>query len=627
MLRSKSEWEDFLDNRKTKVLVFTALVSIGFALIIFRLWHLQIVQYATLSNRADSNRIRQLTVDGRRGKIFDSGNIALVDSRPSFLVSIIPEDVDDPEKTLKLLRERIEFDIDEVLAKMKVSSAFKPVMIQRDVPRSDIAFIEERRMELPGVLIETRAIRNYIFGKLGAHLIGYLGAISPEEYAKAPKSVYAKDDYVGKNGIEKMFEEVIRGQKGLKRIEVDAAGRQLSQLGLINPRSGSDLHLTIDYDTQAAAERGMEGKMGSAVAIDPQTGALLAFVNRPTFDPNKFAYGISKENWRSLMDDDFHPLQNRATQGQYPPGSTFKIVVAAAALEERIINKNTVINCPGHFYFGGRPYRCWKRSGHGLMDIKQALIQSCDVYFYTIGDRLGIDKIAKYAKMFGLGAAPDLKLGKERAGIVPTQEWKKRVIGERWWPGETLSCSIGQGFVLTTPLQQARMIAAIANKGKLVWPQLVRRIDHPDEASFLEKIKANPPIEIPIKKRNLAIISEALKGVVSAKRGTAWRLKNGKYQYAGKTGTSQVIKLGQKVEKDIEKIKLKYRDHGWFVGFAPYDNPRIAVAVLAEHGGHGGEAAAPVAQMIMDAYLTKIGIPPREEPEKTGPLAALGRSQ
>ncbi len=604
--KPRTESELFFRSLKRKVVICTALVTIGFAAMSLRLWNLQIAQHEALSNRAESNRMRRITLDGLRGKILDRNGKILVDNRPSFQLSIIPEDVENPKETLAYLNNFIPVDIEAVISEMKKTRPFKPVVIKRDISREEVAFIEERRISLPGIFLEIKPIRNYIYNDFSSHLLGYLGAISPKQYASAEPLAYSRDDFIGKYGIEKIFEGRLRGVKGFKHVEVDAAGRELGRMSLKPPSSGADISLTLDYDVQAAAEKAMEGKMGAAIAIDPDNGDILAYVSKPSFDPNIFSFGITSDEWKKLLNDDFHPLQNRVTQAMYPPGSTFKIITTAAALEEGIITPETQIFCPGHYRLGKRTYRCWKRQGHGWMDVHTAIVQSCDVFFYNTGLKLGVDTIAKYARIFGLGEKTGVELEGENSGLIPTTEWKKRVKKEPWILGETVSVSIGQGFVLTTPIQQARMVAAIANGGWLVRP----RVTLPKGEDVVHKEK------IPISANTIKLIAESLRGVVNEDHGTGWRLRKGPYEYAGKTGTSQVIRMKRNEKWDNNKIKIKHRDHGWFVAFAPYDDPKIAVAVISEHGGHGGEAAAPVAKQIMDAYLKKI-LPKEEDAVST----------
>lgn len=592
MYTARSEWEEFLEQRKNKAALFLAAVLVSILVIALRLWHLQVIEHAALATRAESNRIREVILEGPRGKIFDRDGAPLVDSRPSFQLAVIPEDVENPEEALRQLAGRIEFEDDNPLEKIKKSRPFETVVLKRDIPREEVAFVEERRLDLPGVNLQVKPVRNYIHGDFAAHLLGYLGAIAPAQY-EAQSDVYLRDDFVGQYGVERSFEERLRGVKGVKRVEVDAAGRELSVLGVAQPQSGAELRLSLHYATQAVAEQAFEGRSGGAVALDPRTGEVLALVSKPSFDPNAFAYGVSAKSWSALVTDEWRPLQNRVTQGQYPPGSTFKIVMAVAGLEEGVITPDTSIFCPGYFTFGNRSYRCWKKPGHGAVDVRQALIQSCDVFFYQVGRKLGIDKIAEYSRKFGLGLPSKIDLGGEESGLIPTQAWKQRVRKEPWLPGETISASIGQGYVLVTPLQQARMISAIANGGLLINPRLTGGAEQ----------GARAPQRLEVRPETLRLVHEALRGVVNAPHGTAWRLRQSKYAYGGKTGTSQVVRLKRDGERGDEDIDIRHRDHAWFVAFGPTEDPRIAVAVIAEHSGHGGDVAAPIAQAIMDTYL------------------------
>lgn len=587
--------------------MFTIVMALGCAVITMRLWHLQVIQYATLASKAENNRIRELSIDGLRGKILDRNGVTLVDNRPSFQLSLIPEDIDDPRQALDYLSSKIEIDQQAAIKEIESVKPFQPVALKRDLSREDVAFVEERRINLPGVFLEIKPIRNYLFGELGAHALGYLGAISESQLLSREFAKFSRNDFIGQAGVEKLYENGLRGSKGMKRLEVDAAGREMNHLEDISPKSGSNLYLTLDYDAQLAAEKSFEGHMGAAVALDPSTGEILAYISKPAYDPNKFAYGVNPADWKALTDDEWHPLQNRVIQGQYPPGSTFKIIMALGALEEGVINTSTTVFCPGYFNFGNRAYRCWKKEGHGHMNVHTALVQSCDVFFYTMGMKLGINRIASYANMFGLGAKTNLGFTGEKAGLIPTTQWKERARKEKWMLGETVSCAIGQGYVLTTPLQLARMIAAVANGGSLVRPTIVKTGDAgPKEAE-----------RAPISPQNMDTVRQALRGVVAEPHGTAWALKDGPFEYAGKTGTAQVIRMKQGEVVKTRDQELRYKDHAWFVAFAPFDDPKIAVAVISEHGGHGGEAAAPIAKAIMDAYLGKLieAKKPAAEPE------------
>jgi len=600
MLKPRAESEFFFRRLRGKIAIFAMLTTVGCALIAMRLWHLQVMQYTTLSTKSESNRIREFTIEGLRGKIQERNGVTLVDNRPAFYLSAVPEDMDDPDKEIGFLASRMGIDAKSSLENIGAAKSFQTVTLKRDLSRNEVAFIEEHRLDLPGVFMEIKPVRSYVYGEMAAHFLGYLGAISEGQLLKPEFAMFSRSDFIGQAGAEKRFENALRGAKGLKRLEVDAAGREISHLGDIPPKAGGDLRLTLDLEAQAAAEKAFEGKMGAAIALDPQTGETLAFVSKPSFDPNNFAYGINAAEWKKLVEGEFHPLQNRAIQGQYPPGSTYKVVMAAAALQEGVITPATTFYCPGHFTFGNKTYRCWKKEGHGSVNVHLALVQSCDVFFYNVGLKLGINKAAAYVNGFGLGEKSGIDPATEKPGLIPTTGWKERTRKEKWILGETVSCAIGQGFVLVTPVQMARMIAAVANGGKLVTPRIVR-----DEVARAgEKVRT-----VPVSPQNLEIVRAALRGVINEPHGTAGSLRNGPFEYAGKTGTAQVLKMKQGDYTKSQNLEFKYRDHAWFVAFAPFDNPKIAVAVIAEHAGHGGEAAAPIARAIMDAYLSKTIAP------------------
>jgi penicillin-binding protein 2 len=408
--------------------------------------------------------------------------------------------------------------------------------------------------------------------------------------------------------LENVFESTLRGKKGHKEVEADVSGRELKVIRKLPPESGDNLILTLDVKVQEELEKAMNTTPekivnGSAVVIKVQTGEILAITSKPTFDPNEFASGITPGNWRKLINDKMHPLQNRSIHSQYPPGSTYKIAVAYAALEERVVDPKTTIYCPGHFKLGRGRYRCWKKSGHGAMNLHDALVQSCDVYFYTVGHRMGIDTLARYAKKFGFGSPAGIGLSREKSGLVPSTQWKLKNRKKPWLLGETISASIGQGYNLVTPLQQANMMVAVANRGMLLKPYLVKRIEEPGGKTikeFFPEIRG----EIAGNSENLEVIRKALRDVVNGPRGTGKRSRLKDIIVSGKTGTVQVVRM--KSNEELEKkdeIPYKYRDHAWFVAFAPYEKPEIAVAVLVEHGGHGGSTAAPIAQKVFKKYF------------------------
>ncbi|MDH5637402.1 MAG: penicillin-binding protein 2 [Nitrospinota bacterium] len=599
MLRTRPEWEDFLRKRKGKIRVFGAALAVACLVIMIRLWHLQVIEYSSLAGRAESNRIRQLTLDGQRGLIVDRKDKVLVDTRPSFRLSVVPEDTPHPRSTLEYLSKKIRIDINSALARIKGARPFTPVVLNRNLDRNSVAFVEERRFELPGVALEIKPTRHYPHSDFAAHVLGYLGSITAQSLAEAGGK-YAMGDFVGQTGLEKEYEEMLRGRKGLKRVEVDAAGRVLATLAVEPPKSGNQLKLTLEFKTQKAAEAAFGNKRGAAVALDPNTGEIIAFVSKPSFDPNLFTIGISPKDWNALATAPSHPLQNRVTHGQYPPGSTFKIAVALAALEEGITTPKREIKCPGYFQFGIRKFRCWKKHGHGTVNLHKAIVESCDVYFYTLGVEMGVEKLALTARRLGLGMKTGIHLSGERTGLIPTKEWKLAALKEPWHPGEMVSCAIGQGYVLATPLQLALMTAAVANGGRLVTPTLT--VMEQQE----RKKDSGTGRRINISEESVRLVREAMRGVVAEPHGTAWRLRKGPYEYAGKTGTAQVVRMREEEPESEEDVAEHLRDHALFIAFAPYDDPKIAVAVIAENSGHGGAVAAPIAKIIMDTYLAGL---------------------
>ncbi|MDH5509805.1 MAG: penicillin-binding protein 2 [Nitrospinota bacterium] len=618
MLRTRPEWEDFLRKRRGKIRVFGAALAVACLVIMIRLWHLQVIEYSSLAGRAESNRIRQLTLDGQRGLIVDRDGKVLVDTRPSFRLSVVPEDTPHPKSTLEYLSKKIKVDINSALARIKEVRSFTPVVLNRDMDRNSVAFVEERRFELPGVALEIKPTRHYPHADFAAHVLGYLGSITAQALTEA-EGKYAMGDFVGQTGLEKEYEEILRGRKGLKRVEVDAAGRELATLAVEPPKSGHQLKLTMDFMTQKAAEAAFADYRGAAVALDPNTGEVLAFVSKPSFDPNLFTIGISPKEWNSLVTDPAHPLQNRVTHGQYPPGSTFKIAVALAALEEGITTPEREIKCPGYFQFGIRKFRCWNKHGHGTVNLHKAIVESCDVYFYTVGTELGVEKLERTARRLGLGLKTGIRLGGERTGLIPTKEWKLAALKEPWHPGEMVSCAIGQGYVLATPLQLALMTAAVANWGRMVTPTLTV-VEQEGRKQNAETGRIN------ISKESVRLVREAMRGVVADPHGTAWRLRNGPYQYAGKTGTAQVVRMREEEPVSEEDVAEHLRDHALFIAFAPYDDPKIAVAVVVENSGHGGEVAAPIAKIIMDTYLARLPevkrmAKPKPKPQPAAPPA------
>jgi penicillin-binding protein 2 len=594
---------------RKKIKIYLILVVFCFLCLWLRVWYLQILKGGYFIELSENNRVRMVSLSAFRGTMKDRNGEVLVGIRPSFNLYITPEDADDLPATFGLLKTKVDFDEDKVRAAMKQAKSFKPVLIQADILREQVAFIEENKMRLPGVGIKVEPTRNYVYPELASHVMGYVGEITRSQLDQMQGGGYQQGDLTGKEGLESLYEQVLRGQKGFKEVEVDVSGRELRVLRKRDPLSGDNLVLTLDARIQKTLETLMTGTpdtpvSGSAVMMKVQTGEILAIASKPSFDGNLFATGISQENWNALINDERHPLQNRVVGGQYPPGSTYKIVTALAGLEEGVITPETEVYCPGHFRLGRGLYRCWKRGGHGTVNLHDAIVQSCDVFFYTIGNQLGIDTLAKYASLLGLGRPTGVELSGERPGLIPTTQWKMRKKREAWLAGETISASIGQGFNLVTPMQQVAMTAAVANGGILLKPHLIKRIEEVDgrlqkiiDPEILGRVNARP--------ENLEFIRDALRDVVNGKSGTGRAARMDDIVVSGKTGTAQVVHL--RVTEDTaneDEIPYQFRDHAWFVAFAPYEKPEIAVAVLVEHGGHGGSAAAPLAKKLMQAYFT-----------------------
>ncbi|MZG29806.1 MAG: penicillin-binding protein 2 [Nitrospinae bacterium] len=596
------------DAIKKKVRVFAILVVVSFLCLWMRIWYLQILKWQYLTGLSENNRVRMVTLPANRGMIKDRNGETLVSIRPAFNLYLTPEDVSELDSSLDKLSQKISFDREKLKKDMRSSKSFEKVLIKGDISRKEVAFVEENNMSLPGIHIKAEPLRNYVYSSLASHTLGYLGEISKASLESDKDSNYRQGDFVGKNGLENIYEATLRGKKGYKEVEVDVSGRELQTLRKFPPQSGNNLILTLDVRIQQELEKLISGTMekdlnGSVVVMKVQTGEVIAIASNPSFDPNLFAAGISPENWNSLVNDEWHPLQNRSIHGQYPPGSTYKIVTAIAGLEEGIIKPDTSVFCPGHFKLGRGRYRCWKKSGHGSVNLHDALVQSCDVYFYTIGHRLGIDTIAKYAKRFGLGSPTRLGLSQEKRGLIPTTRWKLRNKKEPWLLGETISASIGQGYNLVTPIQQASMISAVANGGVLLKPYLVKRIEGPEGHSHNEFFP-NIVGQLEVDPDHLEQVRKALRDVVNGARGTAKKSRLKNIVVSGKTGTAQVVRM--KSNEELEKgeaIPVKYRDHAWFVAFAPYEKPEIAVSVIIEHGGHGGATAAPIAGAVLKKYF------------------------
>lgn len=615
------------ESCRSRVRIFTTLVTVILLALFMRLWYLQAIQGERLRQLSESNRIAYRLVRSPRGRIFDRNGQMLADSRPSFNIYLIKEDLKDREKTLRQLAGITDTPYAELAEKVRRASPVRPFLVKADVNRKTVAYLEENRPDLPGVFLQIAPLRHYRFNHHAGHLLGYLGEINDRQLKKLKKKNYRQGDFIGKYGIERSQESFLRGASGFKQIEVDAYGRELEIVRPFKERAGYNVTLTLDYTLQAKAEVLFEKYEGSIVALDPATGEILAMVSNPPINPNMFAAGIRPEVWRQMTSNPLKPLENRATRGQYPPGSIFKIVMAFATLNEKIMRPDETIYCRGVFPFGRRVFRDWKAGGHGAMNFVQSLAQSCDIYYYTVGNKLGIERIAKYARMFGLGQPTGFGGSREKGGLVPSDAWKRKRFKEKWYLGETISVSIGQGFNLMTPIQAANLMATVANKGTLWQPYIVKRVFSEDGKTIAEYA---PTLlrRIPIPEEIFDWVRKGLWEVVNGVRGTAKKAAIPGIGVAGKTGTAQTVRLdvtGRK--RKPESLPRKFRDHGWFVAFAPFEKPRIAIAILGEHLGRSGSSFAPIARELIKTYL-RLGdkkTKPRLQAQKPAGAAVAAR--
>ncbi|NLI29126.1 MAG: penicillin-binding protein 2 [Nitrospiraceae bacterium] len=558
------------------------IIAVVLAVLVVRLFQLQIYDGARYRKLAEENRFRIIKIPAPRGIIYDRNGIPLVENVPYFSVSIVPDSLKslDIDRLASVLGLSVE-ELQSLIARAE-RSPFVPIRLKHGLDFNEVARIEARKSDFPGLFIETEIGREYPLGKVAAHLIGYLGRV-PKGQASSPEfKNLPPDAMVGQWGVEKLYDADLRGTAGERIIEVNALGRELRLVQQRQPVVGKDVHLSIDVGIQKAVEHSFGEKAGAIVAINPQSGEILALESFPSFDPNVFAQGISGADWKELMESKKKPMLNRVLQSQYPPGSTFKIITAIAALEEGVIDPATRVNCGGGIAHGSHFFGCWKKGGHGPMDWHDALVNSCDVYFYEVGKRLGIDRLHKWAVAFGLGRETGLPLMKERPGLMPNEEWKKERRNLPWYLGDTYISSIGQGAVTTTPIQMAQVMASVANGGRIYKPTLI-------------KGAYDPVRTVALKPDTVQRIRKALHDTVAVGTG-----KNAFLPYVsvgGKTGTVQVVSKTSGLKGE------KYMDHAWFVAFAPTDAPEIAMAVFVEHGGGGGAVAAPIAKTAIDAYF------------------------
>jgi penicillin-binding protein 2 len=593
------------DGYKPRIVGVMLTVLALFGVLLLRLIYLQIVMGEEYYRLSMNNSIRLQTVDPPRGLILDRYGTRLAENRPSFDVNFTPKDAGDAGRVLNELALYLQSPAEELLAKVKHSrglAAFKPVLLKQDIGRDVLAALEARRVDLPGVSVQVRLRRNYLQAMNASHVIGYLGEISLEELKSGDHPGLRSGDAIGKFGVERTFDNYLRGEPGGRQVEVNANGQVMRVLQTVAARPGHNVVLTIDRELQQRAEELLDGVAGAAVAVDPANGHILALASSPTFNQNSFVSGIASDAWEALISHPFRPLENKAIQGEYPPGSTFKIVTALAGLEEKAIDETTAFECAGALHFAGRDYRCWKREGHGRVDVRRALAESCDVFFYRTGQRLGVDRLAWYAKACGLGARTGVGLDQEARGLIPSSTWKKKRFGVPWQEGETLSVSIGQGYNLTTPLQMALLAAAVGNGGIRYRPLILQRVETV-EGEVVFQAAHQEAGRLPISPRNLKIVQEGIWAAVNGERGTARRVHLSDIEIAGKTGTSQVV--GRKDSGD-DYTPPHLRPHAWFVCYAPAAAPKLAVAVVVENGEHGSSAAGPIAREMVKTFLRKV---------------------
>ena len=590
-----------LELLNSRVTVILGLVLLAFGVLTFGFWNHQIARSPYYRQLAERNRVRDIPLPAPRGRVYDRENRIIADSRPAFDLILTRENSDrSVAETIDLLGPGIELSEEQLLSRVEPyldQPEYEPILLAEDLSLEETAFVEARRYELSEISLVLSPRRRYEGREVAAHLIGYVGQITQSQLDSGEFGEIDVGDVVGQSGLERQYDRLLQGKDGIRRVIVNNFGREVGLLGEARPVPGNDLVTTLDLDLQLAAEEALGDRTGVAVAMIPRTGEVLALVSRPAFDPTLFAQGIRQNEWDMLLSDPRKPLQNRAIQNRYSPGSVFKIFMAAAGLEEQEIGFEEAVFCPGHSVFYGNRFDCWNAGGHGTMDVHHALVHSCNVFFYNVGDRLGIERISQYAGMMGLGRKTGIDLPGEDAGLIPSKEWKQSTSDTRWFPGETISVSIGQGPVSVTPLQLTWAVGGLVVGGKLVQPHLA----DPEVVRPLGfEVSSLREEEYGLGEDTLNTVRQALWGAVN-ELGTATRARVRGFEVGGKTGTAQVV------AKDVDPRRADLKDHAWFVGFAPYDDPEIVVGVFVENGGGGGAAAAPVAQAIMQVYFDKKG--------------------
>jgi penicillin-binding protein 2 len=618
------------DRRRlaSRLTVLRVSVAVAFGLLAGGFWFFQVVQHAKFQEMAENNHQRTLTLRAPRGVIFDRAGRVLVENRNSFNISIVREHTKDLDRTVRVLSSVAGLDerhVREIVDKHRREPAYRPIVIVQDATLAQVAAVTAHRLdfELPDVVVQEVPTRAYPDQAMAAHLIGYVGEASEDQMSADSLST---GSIVGQSGIERVYNKLLMGEDGARRVVVNSMGREIRTLDETPPLEGRRVQLSINYAMQHAAEDAFRAYQhwGSAIVLDPKTGDVLTLASMPAYDPNAFATGVDRATWNALSNDELKPMQNRAIQGRYSPGSTFKVIVATAALEEGIISPDKQIFCPGGATFYGRFFQCLGH--HGFMDMRHAIEKSCNTYFYTVGNMLGIEKIHEWGVRLGLAGKTGIDLPNEIESIVPSEEWKKQRYGEKWYAGETISVAIGQGMVSVTPMSLAVMMATVANGGTRVVPRLVKAFD---EGKGWQAIPAPPSPYKPflLKPETIAVLHDGLSMAVAS--GTAVRARVAGREIAGKTGTAQVISLQGKKRARGNNTDKDLRDHGWFVFFSPVENPEIAGVVFAEHSEHGSEGAQIAQHIIATYYAQKDGlpmpvlnVPPPAPPVKPAPVRA-----
>lgn len=602
--------DQFRESRlfNSRLTVVGAVVLVLILALFLRLVYLQVFAHRHFETLSQANRVKPIPIQPPRGLILDRNGVILAQNYPVYTLEIIPEQVDDMNSLLEELKQVVnlnEADLKNFRKQLRERPRFENLLLRSNLTEEEAARLAVRRTYFSGVELEARLQRHYPLAGLGVHFIGYVARINEQELERIDKATYRGMQHIGKLGVEVSYEKPLLGQVGFEKVETNAHGRSLRILERIAPVAGKNLHLSIDAKLQALTEQALGKRRGAVIAMEPATGAILAFVSTPTYDPNPFVNGIDPDSYNALLNDPDKPLINRAINGQYSPGSTIKAFLGLAALETDNFDPSKPVFCPGWFTLPGssHQFRDWKKTGHGTVSLHDAVVQSCDVYFYKLAVAMEVNAIKKFLEPFGFGKKTGIDLLNESEGLVPSIEWK-RSRGQPWYPGETVITGIGQGAILTTPLQLAAATAALANHGARQKPQIVRAMEDAKTGVVKETIPETYA-QIPLKdKRHLDIQIQNLMDVVHTNKGTAYGIGyNSPYKIAGKTGTAQVKGIAQGQSYSEKHTPERFRDHALFVSFAPVGDPKVAVAVIVENGGHGSSAAAPIARKVMDHVI------------------------